>query len=113
HAHHSSHTLFRPATHPPFLHSFPTRRSSDLHDDELPEIRQVVAERCADIPPEDLEVLGYREFVDGLERGVAAHHAGMLPAFKERSEEHTSELQSRFDLVCRLLLDKQNHRSTY
>src|SRR5699024_12039133 len=26
-----------------------------------------------------------------------------------RSEEHTSELQSRFDLVCRLLLEKQNH----
>src|SRR5699024_11675170 len=27
----------------------------------------------------------------------------------QRSEEHTSELQSRFDLVCRLLLEKQNH----
>src|SRR5207249_11155269 len=27
---------------------------------------------------------------------------------KERSEEHTSELQSRFDLVCRLLLEKKN-----
>src|SRR6266704_5680482 len=26
-----------------------------------------------------------------------------------RSEEHTSELQSRFDLVCRLLLEKKNH----
>src|SRR5699024_11998426 len=28
--------------------------------------------------------------------------------FKSRSEEHTSELQSRFDLVCRLLLEKKN-----
>src|SRR5699024_11312139 len=28
-----------------------------------------------------------------------------------RSEEHTSELQSRFDLVCRLLLEKTNHRT--
>src|SRR5207249_6376464 len=28
--------------------------------------------------------------------------------FQERSEEHTSELQSRFDLVCRLLLEKKN-----
>src|SRR5699024_11858861 len=28
--------------------------------------------------------------------------------FNERSEEHTSELQSRFDLVCRLLLEKKN-----
>src|SRR5699024_11444185 len=29
-----------------------------------------------------------------------------------RSEEHTSELQSRFDLVCRLLLEKKNHDTT-
>src|SRR5438067_10754593 len=28
--------------------------------------------------------------------------------FPDRSEEHTSELQSRFDLVCRLLLEKKN-----
>src|SRR5699024_11307789 len=28
-----------------------------------------------------------------------------------RSEEHTSELQSRFDLVCRLLLEKKNHHT--
>src|SRR5699024_12571053 len=31
-----------------------------------------------------------------------------LPALLGRSEEHTSELQSRFDLVCRLLLEKKN-----
>src|SRR5699024_12844124 len=30
-----------------------------------------------------------------------------------RSEEHTSELQSRFDLVCRLLLEKKKQNSTY
>src|SRR5437868_9471093 len=30
-----------------------------------------------------------------------------------RSEEHTSELQSRFDLVCRLLLEKKKHQATY
>src|SRR5260221_2344397 len=30
-------------------------------------------------------------------------------ALKERSEEHTSELQSHSDLVCRLLLEKKNH----
>src|SRR5437868_8943326 len=29
-----------------------------------------------------------------------------------RSEEHTSELQSRFDLVCRLLLEKKKYRDT-
>src|SRR2546428_8537086 len=31
---------------------------------------------------------------------------------KQRSEEHTSELQSRSDLVCRLLLEKKNQKST-
>src|SRR5699024_11783348 len=35
----------------------------------------------------------------------------VLPIFEmhQRSEEHTSELQSRFDLVCRLLLEKKKH----
>src|SRR5699024_12028565 len=33
--------------------------------------------------------------------------------FIERSEEHTSELQSRFDLVCRLLLEKKKINVTY
>ena len=39
------------------------------------------------LPDEDLHVLGYHEFLDGLSRGVAAHHAGMLPTFKEVVEE--------------------------
>src|SRR5699024_12881872 len=38
-------------------------------------------------------------------RQAAAHDVGAL--FLHRSEEHTSELQSRFDLVCRLLLEKK------
>src|SRR5699024_12525663 len=33
-------------------------------------------------------------------------------ASPRRSEEHTSELQSRFDLVCRLLLEKKNNKQT-
>ena len=32
-------------------------------------------------------MLGYHDFLDGLSRGVAAHHAGMLPTFKECVEE--------------------------
>src|SRR3712207_7619789 len=36
-------------------------------------------------------------------------HAAMSPGFSSRSEEHTSELQSRQYLVCRPLLDKKNH----
>ncbi len=46
-------------------------------------IRTRVEQRTADLPEEDLEVLGYAEWLEGLERGVAAHHAGMLPTFKE------------------------------
>src|ERR671932_1383570 len=55
--------------------------------DEREEIRRVVDARCADIPDEDLAVLGYWEWAEGLERGLAAHHAGLLPTFKEVVEE--------------------------
>ncbi|NDL56086.1 DEAD/DEAH box helicase [Phytoactinopolyspora mesophila] len=54
---------------------------------ERDEIRTVVDERCAGIPDEDLRILGYDGWLDGLERGIAAHHAGMLPTFKEVVEE--------------------------
>jgi ATP-dependent RNA helicase HelY len=56
-------------------------------DKERHEIRQLVDERTAHLPDEDLAVLGYLEWRDCLERGLAAHHAGMLPAFKEVVEE--------------------------
>ncbi|MDI6100116.1 DEAD/DEAH box helicase [Actinoplanes sp. NEAU-A12] len=55
--------------------------------DERAEIRRIATAKVASIPAEDLSVLGYWEWLDGLERGVAAHHAGMLPAFKEAVEE--------------------------
>src|SRR5207249_10002679 len=38
----------------------------------------------------------------------AGRGASRPPSRGKRSEEHTSELQSRFDLVCRLLLEKKN-----
>ncbi len=56
-------------------------------EDERVEIDAVIDERTAAIPAEDLEVLGYWEWRDGLRRGVAAHHAGMIPAFKETVED--------------------------
>jgi ATP-dependent RNA helicase HelY len=55
--------------------------------EERAEIRRVVESRITTISGEDLSVLGYWEWLDGLERGLAAHHAGMLPAFKEVVEE--------------------------
>jgi ATP-dependent RNA helicase HelY len=55
--------------------------------EEQREIRMLVEERVYNIADEDLSTLGYFEWLSGLERGVAAHHAGMLPAFKEIVEE--------------------------
>ncbi|MEN0083868.1 MAG: DEAD/DEAH box helicase [Leifsonia sp.] len=54
---------------------------------ERDEIREIVEDRCRTLLDEDLAVLGYWEWLEGLERGVAAHHAGLLPAFKEVVEE--------------------------
>jgi ATP-dependent RNA helicase HelY len=54
---------------------------------ERDEIRQVVDARCADIPDGDLAALDYWDWADALERGIAAHHAGLLPTFKEVVEE--------------------------
>lgn len=54
---------------------------------EREEIKRVIAERTGDIPEEDLGVLGYHEWAEALSRGIAAHHAGMLGAFKECVEE--------------------------
>jgi ATP-dependent RNA helicase HelY len=50
-------------------------------------IYEFVEESCRHLPDADLEVLGYDDFLDGLTRGVAAHHAGMLPAFKQCVEQ--------------------------
>lgn len=55
--------------------------------EEQREIRLLVEEKVHNIADEDLSTLGYLEWVAALERGVAAHHAGMLPAFKEVVEE--------------------------
>ena len=59
-----------------------------LNDDgERAAVRRLVEERTAAIPDVDLAVLGYHEWLDGLERGIAAHHAGLLPLFKEVVEQ--------------------------
>jgi ATP-dependent RNA helicase HelY len=55
--------------------------------EEAEAIQQTAERRTADIPEEDLAVLGYGEWLEGLRRGIAAHHAGLLPAFKEVVEE--------------------------
>ena len=55
--------------------------------EERERVREYVELRCAELPDDDLGTLGYYDWLDGLERGVAAHHAGMIPTFKECVEE--------------------------
>ncbi len=55
--------------------------------DEVAVITEIAERRTRDIPETDLPVLGYGEWLTGLQRGIAAHHAGMLPTFKEVVEE--------------------------
>ena len=50
-------------------------------------VAAIIDERLAGLPEEDLGVLGVAVWREGLERGIAAHHAGMLPLFKEVTEE--------------------------
>src|SRR5699024_11351870 len=95
------------------LHSFPTRRSSDLlylrvHAGKG-EVRAVVLARSCAV--EQLVVLGDKRLpsVSIFPQPVAE---GVLDDLL-RSEEHTSELQSRFDLVCRLLLEKKKKSNQY
>ncbi|WP_205472307.1 RNA helicase [Nocardioides sp. SYSU D00038] len=55
--------------------------------EERDAIFEYVETACRHVPEDDLRVLGYHDFLDGLTRGVAAHHAGMLPVFKQIVEE--------------------------
>jgi ATP-dependent RNA helicase HelY len=50
-------------------------------------IREFAQMRAAALDPDDLRALRFGAFVEGLQRGIAAHHAGMLPVFKETVEE--------------------------
>jgi ATP-dependent RNA helicase HelY len=54
--------------------------------EEREAIRTIAESRTAGLSDDDLEVLGYREWLAGLESGFAAHHAGMVPPFKETVE---------------------------
>jgi superfamily II RNA helicase len=55
--------------------------------DERLTIRQIAEDRTATLSDEDLDVLGYDEWLESLEAGVAAHHAGLVPLFRETVEE--------------------------
>src|SRR5699024_12673254 len=91
---------------PPALHSFPTRRSSDLPTADAWWPPATRALRHAGL----LSPAGHRAFHHRLPGARLSPLPGAQAARDlrlRRSEEHTSELQSRFDLVCRLLLEKK------
>lgn len=54
---------------------------------ERREIRRVAQRHVAHLSREDLTVLGYERWIATLQEGAAAHHAGLIPAFKEAVEE--------------------------
>ncbi len=54
--------------------------------EERRRIRAIAEDRTASISDRDLGLLGYDLWLAGLEAGIAAHHAGMIPAFKEAVE---------------------------
>src|SRR5207249_8737609 len=88
------------------LPSFPTRRSSDLADQFTSNWLGIVF--VSAIP---FGITG-GVISDRLGRKIFVYLSGAAQSlvaivFIVRSEEHTSELQSRFDLVCRLLLEKK------
>src|SRR5207302_4531979 len=90
--------------HPRGLHPFPTRRSSDLARDRSHHLqvggtcnRRTARRKSSPVPGGHCGVLGPRP-------------GNMARPRRPRSEEHTSELQSRENLVCRLLLEKKKSR---
>src|SRR5690606_39541481 len=93
------------------LYSFPTRRSSDLHVDNI-----TITNNGTSPLQIALRILANQGEVITTPFSYVATTAAILwdrctPVFvdidpEHRSEEHTSELQSRENLVCRLLLEK-------
>src|SRR5690606_40849483 len=94
-------------------HSLPPRRSSDLHE----VLQQSMAGNVPDsrlVLVMDYEDLARRGLIDPATNETTLRVGDRLVRLLNgigvllRSEEHTSELQSRENLVCRLLLEKKN-----
>src|SRR5206468_12742642 len=94
-------------------HSFPTRRSSDLHrEDPVRGLRRKGLEAALGIVHATEYEDSHQPVEDLPHRFPVPGNDGedLQPAGANRSEEHTSELQSRSDLVCRLLLEKKKKK---
>src|SRR5690606_41305542 len=95
-------SLFECSAVHPDLHSFPTRRSSDLARDDRDAPGRSLAQPEIRHPRHDEEPPRGRGLGPVCVLGDPPWGSG-----RPRSEEHTSELQSRENLVCRLLLEKK------
>src|SRR5690625_7002517 len=91
----------------PYLHSFPTRRSSDLLSGNVT-IKKEIRPKSARHICRFISLT----FPDGSSHNPFCLIRAGLPK-RSRSEEHTSELQSRGHLVCRLLLEKKKKTNTH
>ncbi len=60
-------------------------RLTDHH--QRAEIRHIAEAHVEDLSDDALDVLGYPQWLEGLTSGIAAHHAGLVPAFRETVEE--------------------------
>src|SRR5204862_3811476 len=106
-------SLLSSSAAPRTLHSFPTRRSSDLFLSRLcvQAVNRLFEASGAGAVLESDAIQRFHRDAHGASHHVAlvwdaaAENFGRV-ALGLRSEEHTSELQSRRDLVCRLLLEK-------
>src|SRR5699024_11365212 len=100
------------SVHTAYHHSFPTRRSSDLPLGTVTTAMPVfnTSDFASSVPCGIARAFPiYVEVTVSLSSILSIYFLFTSPAFTNmlpRSEEHTSELQSRFDLVCRLLLEK-------
>src|SRR5699024_11829877 len=97
----------------PYRHSFPTRRSSDLcgrlwqTESICQQMRFPKEYRIASRELPHSAILNSIKLKRcGCLYGISRASYAVPNMKNHRSEEHTSELQSRFDLVCRLLLEK-------
>src|SRR5690606_39307086 len=95
------------------LPSFPTRRSSDLRAD-APWSSVIIAsprpDRARDLDGVDAQERVARCHEHRFRSPLARHGDALRYRGLGRSEEHTSELQSRENLVCRLLLEKKKNK---
>src|SRR5690606_40184568 len=93
--------------YPRYLPSFPTRRSSDLSLCNAVRGCSACARRIVSVPASESPQC----FT--LPSAIRSRIVPATSSIGIRSEEHTSELQSRENLVCRLLLERKNQKSLH